>query len=142
MNSNEASGKPCEIWLKLKLYDNNFSNSANMDRPCFHVGKVAISFSNLNFSHIERVTTHYQTLQTWTGLNVMLYHSLNALPHALPHALPYIFSEIFQILGYLQRITVIFFLNINIYSFINLMVTRGNALQIAPNHAKLRENVW
>ena len=25
---------------------------------------------------------------------------------------------------------------------ITLTVTLGNALQIAPNHAKLRENVW
>ena len=25
---------------------------------------------------------------------------------------------------------------------INLTVTHGNTLQIAPNHAKLRENVW
>ena len=31
---------------------------------------------------------------------------------------------------------------LNIYSFINLTVTRTNALQVAPNHAKLRENVW
>ena len=146
MNSKEASGKACGMWLKLRLHGNNFSNSANMDRPCCHVWKVSISFSNLNFSHIERVITHYQTLQTWAGLNVMHYHSLNAVPHALPHALPYIFSEIFLILGYLQCVTTryryFFKKNINIYFFINLMVTRGNALQIAPNHAKLRENVW
>ena len=58
MNSKEASGKACGMWLK-------------------------------------RVTTHYQTLQTWANLNVTRYHSLNALPHALPHALPYIFCEIF-----------------------------------------------
>ena len=41
----------------------------------------------------ERVTTHYQTLQTWTGHNVTRYHNFNALSHALPHALPYIFSQ-------------------------------------------------
>ena len=142
MNSKEASGKACEIWLNLGLLG-NFLNSANMDWTCCHVWKVAISFSNLNFSHIERFTTHYQTLQTWIGLNVMRYHSLNALPHALPHALPYIFSDFFLVLGYLQRATVIFFFkNINIYFFINLTVARGNALQIGPNHAKLRETVW
>ena len=38
----------------------------------------------------ERVTTHYQTLQTWFGHNAMHCHNLNALPHALPC----IFSQI------------------------------------------------
>ena len=103
MNSKEASGKACEIWLKSGLHG-NFSNPANMDRPCCHVWKVAISFSNLNFSHIKHVTTHYQTLQAWIGLNVKRYHSLNALPHALL----FIFSEICLVLGYLRRVTVIF----------------------------------
>ena len=116
-----------------------------MDRPCLHVLKVAISFSNLNFSHIERIITHYQTLKIWIGLNGTYYHNLNALPHALPHALPYVFSEICLVLDYLQLVTTcyhhFFFLNINIYFFINLMVTRCNVLQIAPNHAKLRENL-
>ena len=104
MNSKEASGKACGIGLKLRLNGNNFSNSSKW---IGHVAmlEVAISFSNLNFSHIECGTTHYQTLQTWAGLNVTRYHSLNALPHALPHALPYIFSEIFLILGYLHRVT-------------------------------------
>ena len=41
----------------------------------------------------EHVTTHYQTLQTWTGHDATRYHNFNALPHALPHALPYIFSQ-------------------------------------------------
>ena len=41
----------------------------------------------------ECVTTHYQTLQTWTGHNTMRYHNANALPHELPHSLPYIFSQ-------------------------------------------------
>ena len=70
-----------------------------------HVWKVVISFSNLNFSHIELVTTHYQTLQTWVGLNATRYHSLNALPHAFPHTSLYTFSEICLVLGYLQRVT-------------------------------------
>ena len=89
MNSKEASGKACEIWLKLGLPGNS-SNSANMDRTCCHVWKVAISFSNLNFSHIERVTTHYQTLQTCIALNVTHYHSLNVLPpHVTAHVAVY-----------------------------------------------------
>ena len=41
----------------------------------------------------EHVTTHYQTLQTWTDHDATRYHNFNALPHALPHALPYIFSQ-------------------------------------------------
>ena len=40
---------------------------------------------------IERVTTHYQTLQTWLGHNATCYHNFKALPHALPHVLLYIF---------------------------------------------------
>ena len=31
----------------------------------------------------ERVSTHYQTLQTWIGHNATRYHNLNALLHAL-----------------------------------------------------------
>ena len=34
----------------------------------------------------ERVTTHYQTLQTWIGHDATRYHNV------LPHALSYIFS--------------------------------------------------
>ena len=47
------------------------------------------------------------------------------------------------ILNGLQRVTINFFLkkNINIHFFINLTVTRGNALQISPNNARLREIV-
>ena len=37
----------------------------------------------------ERVTPHYQTLQTWIGHDATHYHNLNALLHALP----YIFSQ-------------------------------------------------
>ena len=77
--------------------------------------------------------------------NATCYHSLNALPHVLPHALLYIFSEIYLVLDYLQRATTRYhqFIKkyINIYFFMNLMVPRGDALQLAPNHAKLREYV-
>ena len=104
--------------------------------------KIAISFSNLNFIHVERVTTHYHTLQTWIGHNAIRYHNLNSLPHALP----YVLSDICLVLDYLQRVTTRYhhFLKktINIYFFVNLTVTRGNALQIALNHSKLSENVW
>ena len=34
----------------------------------------------------ERLTTHYQALQTWIGHNATRYHNFNALPHALPQA--------------------------------------------------------
>ena len=37
----------------------------------------------------ERVSTHYQTLQTWIGHNATRYHNLSALVHALL----YIFSQ-------------------------------------------------
>ena len=37
----------------------------------------------------ERVTPHYQTLQTWIGHDATHYHNLNALLHGLP----YIFSQ-------------------------------------------------
>ena len=130
MNSKEASWKVCKIWLKLGLHG-NFWNFANMDKPSCHVWKVTISFSCLSFSHIERVTTHYQTLQTWIGLNETIYYSLNALPHEWR----YFFTEICLVLGYLQHVTTcyhyFFFKNINIF-FINLMVARGNALEIVP----------
>ena len=85
--------------------------------------------------------TNFQTPQTWLGHNATRYHDLNALPYALP----YIFSEICLILGYLQRITTRYhqFLKkiVYIYFFIDLMVTRGNPLQVAPNQGNLRENV-
>ena len=75
-----------------------------MNRPYCLVRKVAIPFSKHNFSHFERFTTHYQTLQTWIDVNATRYHNLNALPHVLPHKSPYIFSEICLILGYLRRV--------------------------------------
>ena len=58
----------------------------------------------------------FQTLKTWIGQNATCYHNLNALPHVLP----YIFSEIFLVLGYLQRVTTCyryFFKKILIYIF-------------------------
>ena len=60
---------------------------------------------------------------------------------ALPHALPYIFSETCLVLGYLQGITTRDrHLKKNSF-FYEFHGTRGKALQIAPNHATLRENV-
>ena len=73
----------------------------------------------------ERVTTHYQTLQTRIGHNATRYHNFNALPHALPymfaqfthvghnatcyhnfnvlpHVIPYIFTQFNMVWGYLQ----------------------------------------
>ena len=94
----------CEIRLKLGL-PGNFSVFANMNRSFRHVWKVAISFRNLNFNHIQRVTTHFQTFQTWISLSITHYHSLNTLQHVLRHSLPYIFLEIRVVLGYLQRVT-------------------------------------
>ena len=41
----------------------------------------------------ERVTTHYQTLQTCIGHDATCYHNFNTLPHALPHGLLYISSQ-------------------------------------------------
>ena len=41
----------------------------------------------------ERVTTHYQTLQTWIGHDATGYHNFNVLRHMSPDVLPYIFSQ-------------------------------------------------
>ena len=41
----------------------------------------------------ERVTTHYQTLQTWISHNTTCYYNFKALKHALPHLLSHIFSK-------------------------------------------------
>ena len=74
----------------------------------------------------------FQTLQAWIGHNATRYHNLNVLPYALPQALPCIFSEICLVLDHLQRVTTRwfhFFTKVLIYRlFINLTVTRGNAL--------------
>ena len=82
----------------------------------------------------------FQTLQTGIGHNATRYHNFNTLPQALL----YIFFEICLVLSYFQRVTTGYrhFLFNQYIFFINLMVTRGNALQIAPNRAKLREKVW
>ena len=94
-----------------------------MDRSCCNVSKVALSFSKWNLSHFEGVTTHCQTLETWIGLNVTRYHNLNALLQALQHVLPYIFSEIFLVLGYLQRVATRYrqFFEKNIYIHIYIL---------------------
>ena len=42
----------------------------------------------------ERVTTHYQTLQTWIGHDATRYYNFNVLPHASPDMLPYIFVSV------------------------------------------------
>ena len=103
----------------------------------------------LQSSQFQSKSVCYHTLLNPSNMNrhnSMCYHSLNALPHALPHALLYIFSEICLVLDYLQRVTTRYHqfikIYINIYFFMNLMVPRGDALQLAPNHAKLREYVW
>ena len=57
----------------------------------------------------------------------------------------HILSVICLILCYLQQVTTCFcqfFKKLIDIFFINLTVPHGNPLQIAPNHAKLRENVW
>ena len=86
----------------------------------------------------------FKLLQIW--ICQIAYHNLNTLSSVLPRKFSYIFSEICLVLGYLQRITTsyhrLFKKNINICFFkINLTIKSGNALQIAPNYAKLREKV-
>ena len=84
----------------------------------------------------------YHTLptpQTWIGLNVTRYHMRYHMRYRI---FSLRFAWFWAICNALPGVTVTFLKkNMNIYFFINLMVTRGNALQIAPNHAKLRENV-
>ena len=112
INSQKARGrlvKPSWNWDYIKICQLfKFCKLGYIDRPCCHVWKVVISFIRRNFSHCERVTTHYQTLQTWIDLNVTCYHNLNAVPHALTHALPYILSDICLVFGYLQRVAIVF----------------------------------
>ena len=48
---------------------------------------------------LERVTTHYQTLQTRIGYNATRYHNFNMLPHTLP----YIFSQFNMVLRQIYR---------------------------------------
>ena len=85
----------------------------------------------------EKCPTPYQTLKTWIGHNATRYPNLNALP--------YIFSEIFLVLGNLQRVTMRYRQTYKKYIYIflkKLTVTCGNALQIAQNQANFREKVW
>ena len=114
----------------------------------------------------ERVTTHYQTLQTWMLHNATSYRNF----YVLPHALAYIFSQFNMgmqrititltcyhmryhtfslslawfgvICNALPRVSVTFTKKMYISIFFKkLTVTRGNPLQIAQNQANLRENV-
>ena len=110
----------------------------------------------------ERVTTYYQTLKTWIGHNATRYHTFNALPHALSHVLlyifshnaicyhnfnvlPYISSQCSMVWSYLQRVTTRYrqiYKEIYINIFLKkMMVTLGNALQIAQNQENQRENI-
>ena len=62
----------------------------------------------------------FQTLQTWIGHNAMRYHNLNRFPQMLS----YILSDIWLILGDLQRVTMryiqSFFKNIITYIFLQI----------------------
>ena len=114
----------------------------------------------------KRVTTYYQTLKTWIGHNATRYHTFNALPHALshvllyifshnaicyhnfsvlPHTLPYISSQCSMVWSYLQRVTTRYcqiYKEIYINIFLKkMMVTLGNALQIAQNQENHRGNI-
>ena len=74
--------------------------------PILPLVNILFSLSKHILIIFEKHVTHYQTLETWIGHNATCYHILKALPHVLPpHALPYIFSEIFLVLGNLQRVT-------------------------------------
>ena len=103
------------------------------------------TFQTLQTLQMERVTktwiryhTHYHTRYrkflslTWIAYNATHYHNFNMLPHVLL----YIFSQFIMVwrlfsTGY-HASPSIFLKNINIHFNINLMVTRGNLLQIAP----------
>ena len=104
------------------------------------------TFQTLQTLQIQHVTitwmryhTHYHTRYrkfflslTWITYNATHYHNFNMLPHVLL----YIFSQFIMVwrlfaTGY-HASPSIFLKNINIHFNINLMVTRGNLLQIAP----------
>ena len=73
-----------------KMYGNAWSNMLKLWWrvalwPIRRVWKIALSFSELNLSHAERVTTRFKTQETWIGHNTTSYHNLNALLHVLPH---------------------------------------------------------
>ena len=103
----------CEIWLKLRMHKDIaiFKLSRNMDSLCCHVRKVSISFSKRNFSHFKGVTTHYQTLQKFLGLNVTRYHNLDVLLrayHMRYHIFYLGFSWFWAICNALPRVTILF----------------------------------
>ena len=83
-----------------------------------------------------RCLKHYRTFSlslTWVGYNAMHYHNFNVLPNAIP----YNFTQFSMVLRLFAKryhaLPSIFLKKILIYIFlINLTVTRGNALQIAP----------
>ena len=96
INSREASEKACEICLKLKLHK-DIAAFQTLQTWIAHVAmfeKLTYPSVKCNFSRFERVTIHYQTLQTWICLNVSRYHNLNTLSHAL-HLRYHMFSLIF-----------------------------------------------
>ena len=82
-----------------------------------------------------------KTLQTWIGYNAMRYHNFSTLPHALPHIFLR-FNWFWTICNGLPRITVNLLKKYLYIFFMNLTAMCINVLQIAPNHAKLRENLW
>ena len=114
----------------------------------------------------ERVTTHYQTLQTWMLHNATCYRNFDVLPHALAcifsqfnmgmqrititltcyhmryHTFSFSLAWFGVICNALPRVSVTFTKKMYISIFFKkLTVTRGNSLQIAQNQANLRENV-
>ena len=66
---------------------------------------------------------------TWVDQHAMHYHNFNVLAHTIP----YIFTQFSMVLGlFATRYRQIYKkMYINIF-FINLTITHGNALQIAP----------
>ena len=70
--------------------------------------EVSITVSNLNFSQIERVTTHYQTLQTWIDHKATRYHNLNACYHMCYHTFFLSLALFWAIYNTLPRVTVKF----------------------------------
>ena len=78
---------------------------------------------------------------TWIAYNVTCYHNFSVLPHILPYICLSV-AWFGTICNALLRVAVTFIKNINInFKNIKMMVTGGNALQIAQNQANLRENI-
>ena len=113
---------------------------------CYHTLYQTFSLSlawfgtKATFYHMfERVTTLPNFVQTWIGHDATRYRNFNVLRDALP----YIFSKFSMVWDYLQRVTTRYrkmYEKIHILKKI-IMVTCGNALQIAQNRANLRENI-